>query len=137
MTIRQSPDVRAERHVAPAEALDVLPTSHPTVRSLRVGPTDPEEGDHRPYPTRASGLCWRSKGVVVMMWYTGQWYWGVAMMLIFWGAIVALAIVVTRGRTREERPSARALLDERFAKGEVSQEEYERKRAVLEGRSAE
>ena len=72
-----------------------------------------------------------------MMWYTGQWYWGVAMMLIFWGAIVALAIVVTRGRTREERPSARALLDERFAKGEVSQEEYERKRAVLEGRSAE
>ena len=99
---------------------------------------DLEEGDHRPHPVRTSLLGFRSKGVVVMMWWnTGHWYWDVAMMIVFWGAAVALAFVVLRERASEGRPNARDLLDKRFAKGEVSEEEYEHKRAVLEGLSAE
>lgn len=70
-----------------------------------------------------------------MWWSTGHWYWGVAMMIVFWGAIVAIVYLAFRGRDNDVgRPSARELLDERFAKGELTEEEYKRRRAALEGR---
>jgi putative membrane protein len=70
-----------------------------------------------------------------MMWWNGEnWYWGVAMMIVFWGSIVAMVYFALRGRANDvRRPSARELLDERLAKGELSEEEYERRRAALEG----
>lgn len=72
----------------------------------------------------------------MMWWDGGHWYWGATMMIAFWGAIVAIAYVAFRGRAHDEgRPSARDLLDERLAKGELSEEEYEHKRAALEGRA--
>jgi putative membrane protein len=71
----------------------------------------------------------------MMWWDGGDWYWGAAMMLVFWGAIAAVVYIAFRGRAHDAgRPSAREHLDERLAKGELSEEEYERKRAALEGR---
>ena len=71
------------------------------------------------------------------MWSNGgDWYWGVAMMVVFWGVIVAIVYLAFRGRPVDGgRPSARELLDARLATGELSEEEYERKRAALEGRA--
>jgi len=73
----------------------------------------------------------------MMWWDGGHWYWGVVMMIVFWGAIVAIVYLAFRGRANHEhRPGARELLDERLAKGELSEEEYQRKRAALESRAA-
>lgn len=117
-----------------------VPLCYPTLRVVVSSEEDEwhwRRGTFNPPPGRMSCLGFRSKGVVVMMWWnTGHWYWGIAMMILFWGATVALAFVVLRGRASEGRPNARDLLDERFAKGDVSEEEYEHKRSVLEGRSA-
>ena len=72
----------------------------------------------------------------MIWWDGGHWYWGVVMMIVIWGSIVAIAYLVLRGRADDvRRPVAREILDERFAKGELSEEEYERARATLEGRS--
>ena len=94
--------------------------------------------DYRPRCRAVSVPTLNSKGVVDMMWWDGgHWYWGVVMMIVFWGAIVAIVYLAFRGSANHEhRPSARELLDERLAKGELSEEEYERKRAALEGRAA-
>lgn len=74
--------------------------------------------------------------VITVMWSNGgDWYWGVAMMVVFWGAIVAIVYFAFRGRAGDGgRPSARELLDARLAKGELSEEEYGRKRAAIEDR---
>jgi uncharacterized membrane protein len=71
-----------------------------------------------------------------MMWSNGgDWYWGVVMMVAFWGAIIAIVYLAFCGRAIDGgRPSARELLDARLAKGELSEEEYVRKRSALEGR---
>lgn len=51
------------------------------------------------------------------------------------GTIVAIAYFVLHGRANDaRRPLALEILDERFAKGELSSEEYERSRATLDGR---
>lgn len=69
----------------------------------------------------------------MMWWDTGHWYWGVVMMALFWGAVVAAVYLVVRGRGRaDKRPSAREILDDRFARGELSEEEYARRRAAIE-----
>jgi len=70
-----------------------------------------------------------------MMWgNSGQWYWAITMMVVFWGAVAAIVyFVVRRGPGEGTSRSARELLDERFARGELSEDEYSRKRATLEG----
>jgi len=69
----------------------------------------------------------------VMWWGAGHWYWGVAMMIGFWGLVAPLIYIAFRG-SRDEAlpPKARELLDERFAKGELSEEEYKLRRAALD-----
>jgi putative membrane protein len=70
-----------------------------------------------------------------MWWNDGQSYWALPMMVVFMGAMVAIVFLALRGRpNHDHHPSARELLDERFAKGELTEEEYDRKRATLEGR---
>ena len=76
------------------------------------------------------------------MW-DGGWGWGgwlvmTISMLLFWGALIALAVwairqlAAPRDRDRGERPaSALAILEERYARGEIDREEFERRRAVL------
>ncbi len=52
-----------------------------------------------------------------------MWLWGTLMML-FWVAIIAGAVWYL-GRSRERRPGrAREILEERYASGELSTEEY-------------
>lgn len=49
-------------------------------------------------------------------------------MLFFWGVVILLAVVLIRGVSHNFKPrpnkSARELLDERFARGEIEQREY-------------
>ncbi|HEX6581784.1 MAG TPA: SHOCT domain-containing protein [Actinomycetota bacterium] len=77
-----------------------------------------------------------------MMWGNGwgDWVAGVLMMVLFWGGLVALVFLVLRSwdtnRRRDggnpDRPHARTILEERFARGEISEEEFEQRRRVLE-----
>ncbi len=74
-------------------------------------------------------------------WYSG---WGIAMgiaMLLFWGLIIAggVALVVWLIRQAGATPSGGGsrpldILQERYAKGEITREQYEQMRRDLEGR---
>ena len=58
---------------------------------------------------------------------------GLLMMLVFWGGIAALIVLALRGSSeRREHSDARDVLEERFAKGELSEEEFEQRMRVLE-----
>jgi putative membrane protein len=80
-----------------------------------------------------------------MMFWTDHdlsgWGW-VAMvtgMVVFWGLLIALAVILVRAlsqptdQARGPRPSPEQLLGERFARGEIDEEEYRRRRAALTG----
>jgi putative membrane protein len=78
-----------------------------------------------------------------MMWGWGDslggWLAMVLMMLLFWGGIVALVVFVLRStnqrdddRVPAKKSDARSILEERFAKGEISEDEFEQRRRVLE-----
>jgi len=59
------------------------------------------------------------------------------MMVAFWGGLAALVVLVVRSfmtprQTHPEANSARAILDARLARGEISIEEYRQLRAELE-----
>ncbi len=61
-------------------------------------------------------------------------------MILWWTVVVALVVLVVRwvtqsarGREEGERPKdARDILDERFARGEIGEEEYLARKRVLE-----
>jgi putative membrane protein len=71
-----------------------------------------------------------------------DWLWGSLMMVVFWGGLVAAIVFAVRflgGDSRRgsgQTPDARAILETRFAKGEISQEEFEERKKVLEQRAA-
>ncbi len=67
-------------------------------------------------------------------WGAGDWVAMSAMMILFWGALVALVVWVVRSnRSQEHDPGGRAdaLLAERFARGEIDGEEFTRSRELL------
>jgi len=82
------------------------------------------------------------------MWHTGDgmgWWmlWGGLMMVLFWGAIIALVVwaVQSLGRRDDARTQpgatspARTPLDiakERYARGEISRDEFEQMKRDLE-----
>ena len=72
-----------------------------------------------------------------MMWHrswgAGDWLVMSLMMLIFWGALVAGAVWLVRNARRpgHSTGSARQILDEKLAHGEVTEEEYLRRRELL------
>ncbi|GAA3367959.1 hypothetical protein GCM10020367_64500 [Streptomyces sannanensis] len=85
-----------------------------------------------------------------MMWYDGGWGWGgwfvmAVMMVVFWGLVIAgiVAVVHYVGDARRDGRAAPAdergwgqrraeeLLAERFARGEIDEDEYRRRRALL------
>ena len=68
----------------------------------------------------------------MVWWHGGDPYWHIAMMVAFWGVIIVVMYLTLRAEGRRRHPSARQLLDERFVSGELSEVEYERKRATLE-----
>ncbi len=70
----------------------------------------------------------------------GGWLAMVAMMVVFWGAIAWVIVTLIRHLSSgSPRPLGGApsgplqILDERFARGEIDDEEYRRRRAVLRG----
>jgi putative membrane protein len=89
--------------------------------------------------------------MTMMYWYgSGMSGWGYALMIVgmvlFWGAvivgIVALVRYIGRSGQPPETPSSQApppsrtpeqLLAERFAHGEINEDEYRRRLAVLRG----
>jgi putative membrane protein len=70
-------------------------------------------------------------------WIGGSWVWGFVMMVVMVGAValVVWAIVRTGGdRPGVHRPDALEILEERFARAEIDEEEFERRRQVLQKR---
>ena len=74
-----------------------------------------------------------------MMWpYYGDgwnWVWMGGMMVVFWGAVALLAVWAFRaiGRSRPEGDDAIATLRKRLASGEISQDEYDKTKRILQG----
>jgi len=75
-----------------------------------------------------------------MMWGNGWagWVGGLLMMALFWGGLLAAIYVVARtvaGGSGTPRGGSKALqvLAERFARGEISAEEFEEGRNLIEG----
>lgn len=70
------------------------------------------------------------------MWHwNGMGAWGWIMMTIIWVVVVALIVWGVRsvgGSGRPDPDQGMRVLDERFARGEIDQQEYEERRRVLE-----
>jgi putative membrane protein len=76
-----------------------------------------------------------------MMWGWGPDGWGgwLAMMLTmvaFWGFVIAIVVWAVRQFRPgpSEASDALSILRQRFARGEIDREEFEERRAILEGR---
>ena len=77
----------------------------------------------------------------MMDWYgdsgmsSGGWVAMTLMMGLFWGFLILAVVMVFRslGRSPDAHPRSdpMAILDERFARGEVDQEEYAARKAAL------
>ncbi len=73
----------------------------------------------------------------------GLWVLMLVAMVVFWGAVAWIIVTLVRhrgGPVAAPGPaidptgaSGRRILDERFARGEIDEEEYRRRRAVIEG----
>lgn len=70
----------------------------------------------------------------------GLGFWGLALIVLFWGGLIALALWLVRGlfptTNRPASPgdhglSAREILDLRYARGEISREEYNLMRETI------
>ena len=64
----------------------------------------------------------------------GDWGWGAflamtLMMVAFWALITWAVLSLTRGG--ERRRDSESILDERFARGEIDDDEYRRRRESL------
>ena len=69
----------------------------------------------------------------------GGWFAMVVMMVVFWGAIAWVIVTLIRHNGPSSSPvaptgpDAKQILDERFARGEIDEDEYQRRRDVLRG----
>lgn len=78
-----------------------------------------------------------------MYWGNGMSGWGMALMavsnLLFWGLVITAIVVVVRHFYRAERhdmstphgPKPQQLLAERFARGDIDEDEFKRRSDVL------
>ena len=68
------------------------------------------------------------------MWDTVGWLVMSAVMLAVLAAVVIAVLYGARAIREQSQPgdAARRILDERFAKGEIDEEEYQQRREVLE-----
>ena len=79
----------------------------------------------------------------MMDWYDGGLSWGgwlamTMMMVVFWGAVAFVLVALfrgfgTRGSQESSRPerSSLEILDDRFARGEIDEQEYRARQEVL------
>ena len=113
---------------------------------LRLGPAGfARRLPMSPQPVGPWPMSRRQRGTqtqIAMMWYWGSGYgWGMAivgvlMMLLLWGAIATAIVFVVRSLSATSvRPadSAMQMLRRRLAAGEITSDEFERIRKVLEG----
>ena len=65
----------------------------------------------------------------------GGWLFGPLMMILFVAAIVAVVVWIMRGagtgQSKQSHDAALAILNERFARGEIDKAEYEERRSAL------
>lgn len=88
----------------------------------------------------------RDAGRVMAMMWGYDWGWGAwfamsLMMVLFWGLVIAGIVVLVRSLTGSRqgggpsadsgRASAEGILAERFARGEIDDDEYTRRRQLL------
>jgi putative membrane protein len=70
------------------------------------------------------------------MWGGGNWMFGGLMMVVFWGLIIGLIVLAVRGFSGRSNSgaghSAIDILKERYARGEIDEDEYVRRKANLE-----
>lgn len=65
--------------------------------------------------------------------HMGGWWWmAVPMMIVFWTLAVWAVVTLVRGSRRRER-SAEEVLADRFARGELDEAEYRRRRDLVRG----
>ena len=67
-------------------------------------------------------------------WGAGSWLVMGFMMLLFWTFVVGGIVWIVRGTRRATLPpsgTARQILDERFARGEIDEDEYRQRRSLL------
>ena len=70
-------------------------------------------------------------------WGSGEWLAMGLMMLVFWGGLTVVALAWLRSTRRGHQPErstgdkAERLLNERFARGDIDEEEFARRREVL------
>lgn len=74
----------------------------------------------------------------MMWWGDAGWGWGgwltmTLVMVAFWGLVAWVVVTLVRqtGTRHERSPDADKILDERFARGEIDEEEYATRRAVI------
>ena len=84
----------------------------------------------------------------MMYWGPGMGGWGMALMiignLVFWGLLITVAVLLARyirlGQTTSSPPaevSPQQIAAQRFARGEINEDEYRRLLQVLSGSSAD
>lgn len=82
------------------------------------------------------GLLAQSCGRGMHGWDGGwMWLWGTLMMLtwvVVIGGAVWLIVRATRSHDRPPASTARQILDERLARGEISLDEYQQRRDLLD-----
>ena len=67
-------------------------------------------------------------------WGAGSWLVMGFMMLLFWAFVVGGIVWIMRGSRHATSPTssgARQILDERFARGEIGEDEYRQRRSLL------
>ena len=81
-------------------------------------------------------------------WSAGDWIGASLLMLLLWAVVIAGIVLLVRslsaraghggsgqpGGQREQPTDALRILDERFARGELTEEEYTHRRALLTSR---
>ncbi len=72
----------------------------------------------------------------MFMWHDTQWMW--LGMLLFLAFVALFVFYVVKDRSAAEMPrrSATDVLDERYARGEISGEEYSERRETLQHRAS-
>ena len=71
-------------------------------------------------------------------WDGWDWVWMTFMMVAFWGGLTAVIVFAvkslggSRRRSEPPAPDAMTVLEIRFAKGEISEDEFEEHRRVLQ-----
>ncbi|MBI2706655.1 MAG: SHOCT domain-containing protein [Actinobacteria bacterium] len=71
-----------------------------------------------------------------MMYWYGDWNWAAWLtmtltMVVFWGAVIWLAIALFRQVPGERGHRPEDTLADRFARGEIDEDEYQRRRDTL------